>query len=87
MQEIYKTIKGFENYEISNLGNVKNNKKGIMMKVFIDKSTGYYKINLTNINGKKKKRIHVLIAQAFIPNPDNKPIVDHIDQNKQNNSI
>ena len=98
--EIWKDIKGYEGiYQISNLGNIKsldhyirqrnNNYKlyhGKTLKPYMT-STGYYKIDLHN--GKKRKimLIHRLIANAFIPNPDDLPEVNHIDGNKTNNNI
>ena len=49
---------------------------------------GYYRIGLYDRNGISKKHlIHRLIAQAYIPNPENKPCVDHIDRTRTNNSI
>ena len=44
---------------------------------------GYYNVNLQY----RRYRLHRLLAEAFIPNPDNKPTVDHIDRNPQNNSL
>ena len=88
MEEVFKTIKGFDNYEISNLGNVKNAKTGKIMKQELSKKAGYFQANLMNVSGKQKhKKIHILIAQAFIPNPQNKPCVDHIDKDRTNNNL
>jgi hypothetical protein len=83
MEEIYKVIKGFENYSVSNLGNVRNDKKDKILKQSLTK-TGYKKVNLNN---GKTIRVHRLVAEAFIPNPDNKPCVDHIDNNRTNNNV
>jgi len=86
MTEEYKMIQDFENYEISNLGNVRNKKTNKILKQ--SKGTdGYYKVSLYQQNKHYNKRIHKLIAEAFIPNPDNKPCVDHIDNDKLNNNI
>ena len=48
---------------------------------------GYLRLGLTNENGEKKFRLHRLIAQHYIPNPNNYPEVDHIDGNTLNNNI
>ena len=49
---------------------------------------GYYTVDLREIRDKCKRRlVHRLVAEAFIPNPDNKPFVNHIDGNKQNNCV
>ena len=81
MEEEYRKIEGYENYSISNFGNVKNNQTGKMLKPSNVK--GYLSVKLNN----KSNLIHRLIANAFIPNPDNKPFIDHIDNNRANNSI
>lgn len=51
-------------------------------------SKGYLRVDLYDKNGNRKHfKIHRLVAKAFIPNPENKPQINHIDGNKQNNSI
>jgi hypothetical protein len=85
MAEYYKTVTGFPNYKISNYGNIKNEKK-ILKQTIIQ--GGYSSIKLNNETEKnKKKLIHVLVAQTFIPNPENKPTVNHKDHNKLNNTL
>ena len=86
MEEEYKIIKGFENYEVSNLGNVRNNKTGRILKPGID-GRGYYKVNLCSDGKQYTKRIHKLVAEAFILNPYNKNCVDHIDNDRLNNNV
>ena len=84
--EEWKEITDYPNYEISNLGNVKNKTTKRLLKNTIS-STGYYVIDLYK-NGKGKKfKIHRLIAIAFIHNLENLQIIDHIDKNKLNNSL
>jgi hypothetical protein len=88
MEEIYKSITGFPDYKISNLGNVKSfkrSKEKIMKTHISDK--GYYSVNLINEDGSSLLKIHRLIAKEFIPNPDNLPFIDHIDGNRLNNNI
>lgn len=92
MKEVWKDIEGYEGkYQISNLGRVKaldfkRTKKERIMKPHINTS-GYLAINLYKNAKFKTYRIHRLIAQAFISNPENKPCINHIDGNKLNNSI
>jgi hypothetical protein len=83
MEEIYKVIKGFENYSVSNLGNVINNKTDEILKASLDRDEGYKKVALH----RKTFRVHRLVAEAFIPNPNNKTMVDHIDNDKTNNNV
>ncbi len=84
--ETWKIIEGFENYSVSDLGNVKNNKTGRIKNVNANKD-GYIRVSL-NINNKKHTQlVHILIANAFIANPDEKLSVDHIDNNKCNNKL
>ena len=86
MEEVYKKIDGYENYEVSNLGNVKNTKTNRILKPGKD-TNGYYFIGLSKNNIRKTFLIHRLIAYAFIPNPENLREIDHINQDKANNSI
>lgn len=86
LEEVWKPIDECYNYEISNLGRVKNIKTGKHLKSCI-RPDGYANITL-NINNKNKTyKVHRLIAHAFIPNPENKPTVNHFDRNKSNNAI
>lgn len=79
-------IKDYENYEVTTTGEVINTKTGKVLKGQKDKD-GYLKVQLCK-NGKVKIfLIHRLVAQAFIPNPDNLPCVNHKDENKTNNTV
>ncbi len=86
MEEIYKTIVGYENYEVSNYGNVKNIKFNRILKTRIN-THGYFIIDLYSAGKGSTKTIHRLIAGAFLANPGNKNCIDHIDGNKLNNNV
>lgn len=87
MKEIFKDIKGYENlYKISNYGNVKSLKNSIILKP-AKNHRGYLHVALYKNNKTKAHRIHRLVAQAFISNPENKPQVNHKDGNKLNNCV
>ena len=84
--ETFVKIDGFEKYEVSNLGKVRNIKSGIMLKPWITKD-GYLRHCLYKHNKRKNLLLHRIIATAFIDNPDEKPQVNHIDENKLNNDL
>jgi hypothetical protein len=84
--EFFLPIKNYENYSISNFGIIKNNKTNRIMKQDIRKD-GYKQIKLYKNGIMKSFRVHRLVAKAFLENPDNKPKVDHIDENKSNNNV
>lgn len=84
--ETYKNIIDFENYEVSNFGNVRNKKTNKILKPRIGKD-GYHKIDIRKNYKRYTKKLHRLIAEAFIENLENKSQVDHIDNNKSNNNI
>ncbi len=85
--EIWKDIKDFDLYQISNKGRVKNKITNTLLK--LKNNLGYHKVTL-NISKEKKIKgfaVHRLVAEAFIPNPENKTTVDHIDRNPSNNNL
>lgn len=84
MQEIWKDVKGYEGlYQVSNLGNVKSLKTN--KNLYYSKAGNYYRVGL--YKGKRGMHsIHRLVAESFIPNPENKPCVNHIDTNTFNNN-
>ena len=91
-EEVWKPIKDYEGlYEVSNLGRVKTlnyrgTGKGKILKN-IECSNGYLTVGLTK-NGKRKLfTVHRLVAEAFIPNPEGKPCIDHINTIKNDNRI
>lgn len=96
--EVWKDIENYPNYQISNFGNVKSKKrytkqrnalnlrKEKILNQQIDKK-GYKYVRLYNSDGWKYFKVHILVARTFIKNTNNEPTVDHIDKNKNNNSV
>lgn len=93
MEEIWKDVVGYEGlYQVSNFGQVKSldrldcagrKIKGKMLSVFTLKN-GYLVVNLWKNGVGKTQLIHVLVAKAFIPNPQNLPEVGHKDEDSKN---
>lgn len=99
-KEEWRPIEGFPNYEVSNFGRVRSlsrfvsshnskklfERKGRILKI-LNIPKRYSQVSF-KINGKQFTRtVHRLVAQAFIPNPENKEEVNHIDFNKHNNHV
>ena len=92
---MYKDIERYKGkYQIDEEGNVKSlNYRGNtniehLLKPLERGSSGYLYVDLYDFNGKcRKESIHRLVAETFIPNPNNLPCVNHKDENKKNNSI
>lgn len=82
-----KDIKGYEGiYAITSCGKVWSYRSKKFLKPRKDKD-GYLRINLKLNGSEKTVCIHRLVAETYIPNPDNLPTVDHIDFDRTNNSI
>ena len=90
-EEVWKDVVGYEGrYMVSNLGNVKSllyrGHSGEHLMSITKHHTGYSIVSLGK-NPKKQGLVHVLVASAFIENPENKPFVNHIDGDKSNNRV
>ena len=83
--EVYANITGFSKYQVSTFGNVKNVKTGRILKPGL--SVGYFMVNLRIDGETSSKKIHSLVASAFLENTENKKCVDHVDRDKLNNHI
>jgi hypothetical protein len=85
--EIWKPVVCYQGlYEVSNTGRIRSKIRNIIMKQATHRA-GYYYLGLRDNGEYKKYLVHRLVAEAFIPNPDNLPFVDHIDRDKQNNNV
>lgn len=90
MAEIWKDIVGYEGlYEVSNLGNIRSvnwGKRGYSKNLYLKPhNKGYLQVELFKNGNRKMFMVHRLVAQAFLENNDNLPLVNHKDENKENN--
>lgn len=84
-EEIWKDIPGYEGlYWASNLGRIRSKKTILRSHV---NNSGYQLLHLYKSNKAKAFTVHRLVAITFLPNPDSKPQVDHIDCDKKNNCV
>ena len=83
--EVWRTINGYTNYQVSSEGRVRNVKTGKILVQSYDKD-GYLIINLWKKGNPKTFKVHRLVAKEFIPNPDKLPTVNHRGK-KDDNSL
>ena len=101
-KEVWKTIEGFPDYQVSNYGRVRSLGRyrkfaggrlrwieGKVLRQHINAQRGYYRsVTISTENAVRCRRlVHRLVAEAFIPNPEQKPFVNHIDCDTGNNSV
>lgn len=75
------------NYSINELGQIRNDLTGRIKTAYTNPANGYLTVDLYKDNKSQKVTVHRLLAEAFIPNPENKPCIDHKDGNRQNNEL
>ena len=99
MTEEWRTIEGYDAYEVSNFGRVRSKDRYVNIRSYGQRLIpgqilkgesnphrhGYWMVSLCSKSKHRNFQIHRLVAQAFIPNPENKPQVNHIDNNPANN--
>lgn len=87
MSEEWREILGFENmYQVSNQGRIFSLRNNKILKPKKTR-TGYYRVSLSAKGIRKDYLVHRLVANAFIPNPEKKLTVNHINENKHDNCI
>ena len=88
LTEVWKDVANYEGlYKVSNFGNVYSCRKKRNMTLNPSEITGYVVVGLCKDGIQKLRSVHRLVAEAFIPNPLNLPVVHHMDDNKQNNCV
>ena len=87
LTEAWKPIQDFPKYMVSDQGRIKNIESGRIFTGTQD-AFGYMHVRLINPKGTYTlKKVHRLVAETFLPNPESKPIIDHIDGDKTNNAL
>ena len=88
INEQWRSIDGYINYQVSNIGRVRNSNTGKILKPTLNKS-GYYRLILWSNNERNNYYVHRLVANEFLENSENHDnyVVDHIDQDKTNNAV
>lgn len=101
MTEEWRAIEGYDAYEVSNFGRVRSKDRYVNIRSYGQRLIpgqilkgesnqhrhGYWTVSLCSKSKHRNFQIHRLVAQAFIPNPENKPQVNHIDNNPSNNRV
>lgn len=96
--ELWKDIPEYDNYQVSNLGKVKSKARKVVfghssrmdperIMALAEDKDGYYRVALSKDGKKKRFFVHRLVGMAWIENPEELPVINHIDGNKQNNEL
>jgi hypothetical protein len=85
MTEEWRPVKDFPEYEVSNLGRVKRG--DLIMKQRLDSDKQYWIITLRKDKSPFTRRVHRLEAEAFLPNPEDKPEIDHLNRDGLDNCL
>ena len=95
--EVWKDVLGYEGiYQVSNLGRVKRISKNHLCNIRyqgeyylkpLDNGKGYYRMKLSDKGISKRVMLHRIIAEAFIPNLENKKVINHINCDRKDNRI
>lgn len=84
----YTPIPGFETYAINVIGDIRNIKRNCSLKSFLSREkAGYLKVSLFKEGKLITRSVHTLVADTFIPNPLNLPVINHKDRNTLNNFV
>lgn len=87
-EEVWKIVPNHSRYEVSSLGRLRRISTGKIISQFYSGEPQYWYGNTLRDDGDRNiRRIHLLMASAFLPNPENLPVVDHIDGNGLNNHL
>lgn len=83
---MFKDIPGFEDYSVSKCGKVKSNRRGKLLSV-VNRKDGYQEVGIRKEKVKYVVMVHRLVAMTYLPNPENKPCVNHKDSVRDNNHV
>lgn len=86
MDSTWTRINGYDSYSVSTNGQIRNDITGKVKSIRVNKR-GYPIVDLYSDGNRRTERVHRLVADAYIINPDNKPQINHIDGNKMNNNV
>lgn len=87
MMEEWRAVPGYEGlYEVSNIGNVRNVRRNTLLRLQ-KTNNGYIQVWLYKNGISTGLKVHRLVAQAFLPNPDNLPMINHKDEDRTNNRV
>ena len=81
----WKPISESPGYEVSDMGDVRNSRTGRVLKPV--RTNGYSQVVLCDTNGQYRRSVHRLVATAFIGNPNDYPVINHLDGNRTNNRV